>query len=584
MRLRFYLQLMAERRPLVVAAVLAGAIAGATSGAAAPASLQVVFREVFAAETGTYTLWQIIGLAALLPAIFALRGLSMYISLYCLQIVGLHVLKRLRERLFAKLQKLPLAYFEQRQSGDLVTKLVADTLQIQNVIQLIARDGITQPFIAVAGLGYLVYLSIAQQNAAFLLLLLFFAPVMLWPVLYVGQRIKKRSRELQNVLGDSTSVLTENLRATMEVRSFNLEARERGRFGQAVERYNMLGLKIAKYYHMTQPLMEIVSVLIISAAFVYAYYQGVGFHTFLAMGGALFFTADATKKVLKLVTTVQRVRGSFERVEEVLNEPEAVQDAPDATAMPQASGAVDFRKVSFAYQTSEGSGPEKTIPALRDVELSVPAGQTVALVGPSGAGKSTFIKLLPRFYDVTAGSVTLDGQDVRKLSLTDLRQQIAIVPQRPVLFDATVAENIALGRPDATRAEIERAAQQAYAHDFISAMAQGYDTPVGEDATRLSGGQRQRIALARAILKDAPILILDEATSALDAESEQHIQRALRDYRNGRTVFLIAHRFSTIRDADRILLFESGRIIADGTFEALLEHPLFARLYASQQG
>ncbi len=336
-------------------------------------------------------------------------------------------------------------------------------------------------------------------------------------------------------------------------------------------------MKMTKYDKLNQPIMEFVAVTVVAISFVYAYFFGLSFDVFLSFGIALYFTADAAKKTMRAINDVQKVQGASDRLNELLIEPTAVDQAPaDSTAVwpDVSSGEVDFKDISFAYS-------EKSV--FRNLNVSIKPGTFCALVGPSGSGKSTFIKLLTRFYEPQHGHIEIDGVSLPSVSAKSLRDRIALVPQNPVLFDATVAENIALARPDATAEEIEAAARAAYAHDFISAVPEGYDAQVGEDAIRLSGGQRQRLALARAFLKDAPILILDEATSALDAESEKRIQEALIEHARGRTVFVIAHRFSTIQNADRILLFEEGDITADGTLDEVMQHPTFANLYQQQQ-
>ncbi|MCD8482772.1 MAG: ABC transporter ATP-binding protein/permease [Verrucomicrobia bacterium] len=275
-----------------------------------------------------------------------------------------------------------------------------------------------------------------------------------------------------------------------------------------------------------------------------------------------------------MLNDVQRSEGAFARLEAVLNEPIAVEDPPQPRQPKAVLGKVTFSAVEFAYAGDS--------PALSGIDVSIEPGTVCALVGPSGAGKSTFAKLIPRFYDVTGGNLLVDGVDVREWPQEALRSHIGIVPQMPFLFNDSIRNNLRLARPDASDEAIELAAKAAYAHDFIHALPQGYDTQVGENAVRLSGGQRQRLALARAFLHPAKILILDEATSALDSESEQMIQRALEQLVNGRTVFIIAHRFSTIQQAQRILLFDQGKIVADGSQSQLANHPLFRKLYENQ--
>jgi subfamily B ATP-binding cassette protein MsbA len=291
--------------------------------------------------------------------------------------------------------------------------------------------------------------------------------------------------------------------------------------------------------------------------------------------GALYFSYEPIKNIGQIHNELQKGLSALDRVEEVLHAPEPVGDPANPVAFNQVRGELDFRNVGFSY----GGG----VPALSDVSVHLPVGTICALVGPSGAGKSTFANLVPRFYDVTSGGFFVDGVDVRSVRVGDLRRKIAIVSQDPVLFNDTIAANIQLGRFEATRAEIEQAAKDAFAHDFIQRMPEGYDTLVGERGSRLSAGQKQRVAIARAFLRQAPILILDEATSALDAESEQIIREALKKLVQGKTVLIIAHRFTTIRDAHKILVFENGRIVANGNHDSLYgQDPMYTKLFDQQ--
>jgi len=360
------------------------------------------------------------------------------------------------------------------------------------------------------------------------------------------------------------------------VRSFNLQEREKARFMDKLQSYNYFAMKMAKYYHLTQPFMELLAVIMVSLAFLYSYQKGIGFSAFAAMGAALYFTIDALKRLARMLNGLQKASGSFERVETVLAEQETVRDQIQPVIIEKPVGNLRFEQVRFSY------GDSVEAPDLVIGELEIPLGTTCALVGPSGAGKSTFAKLVQRFYDPQSGHILFDGVDIRTLKKEQLRQCIAFVPQAPVLFNGTVRDNILMARPGASEEEVIEAARKAYAEEFILSLPDGYDAIVGENAVRLSGGQRQRLALARAFLKDAPILILDEATSALDSESEERIQQALASLPSNRTLLIIAHRFATIRMAGRILLFDKGRIRCQGDFQTLLQDDLFRRLYEVQ--
>jgi subfamily B ATP-binding cassette protein MsbA len=353
-----------------------------------------------------------------------------------------------------------------------------------------------------------------------------------------------------------------------------LEEAERSRFREELTRFYRASMKAVKYNQATQPLMEFVAAAAIAVMFVAAYSRQIPFETFAAIGAALFFTIDGCKRLVRVANEMSKSTGAFERIEAILDEPETVRPPDHPVPTGRFRGEVRFDQVGFAY----GDG----LPALHGIDLTVAPGTVCALVGPSGAGKSTFTKLIPRFYDATAGAVTIDGVDVRQMDPAALRGQIALVPQAPVLFNTSIFDNIRIGRAGATREEVMEAARAAYADEFITELPGGYEANVGENARRLSGGQRQRLALARAFLRDAPILILDEATSALDAESEENIQQALGKLCQGRTVFIVAHRFSTIKIADRILLFDQGQIEGDGDFDSMMGEPIFRRLYEKQ--
>jgi subfamily B ATP-binding cassette protein MsbA len=570
-----YLQIARTQRRLLAIGIGAGIVAGIASGFGVPFFVQKVFRQIFEDSETAYSLHYLIGIACLLPGVFLIRGIAGYINQYFLQWTVQNVLLEIRRQLFDKLQSLPIAYFEKRQTGDLMAKLVGDTLQVQQAALLVARDAFVQPFTFLAGLSYLIYLSVRQQQVGFLLLMLCVAPLMVLPVRIIGRHLRHRSRMLQETLGRLSDIMAENLRGIVEVRSFNLQGREKSRFMGKLQDYNRFAMKMAKYYHITQPFMELLAVSMVSIAFLYSYQEGIGFSAFAALGAALFFSIDAVKRITKLINGLQRVSGSFERIETVLTEEDPTPEVTVPTILKAPVGNLAFEGVRFSYDADNG-------PDLEVENLDIPLGTVCALVGPSGAGKSTFAKLIPRFYDPQVGRILFDGVDLKQLSKQQLRDCVAFVPQAPVLFEGSVYENILLARPEATEADVLLASQQAQAEEFIVSLPQSYSTHVGENGVRLSGGQRQRIALARAFLKNAPILILDEATSALDAESEIKVQEALKTLTQNRTVLIIAHRFATIRLASNILLFEKGHIRNQGDFDTIMRDPLFKRLHEMQ--
>jgi subfamily B ATP-binding cassette protein MsbA len=394
-------------------------------------------------------------------------------------------------------------------------------------------------------------------------------------VRFVGRKVIKRAAQVQSQLGDVSSHFSENLAAAREVRAFGLEEREASRFAAACRALITSQMKIVKYAQALTPAIEVISAAGIAVTLVYAYRSGLKLETFIALITALYSSYEPVKKLGALNNELKRGLAALDRLEVVLHEPVTIGDPAQPVAHGRLRGDVTFERVSFSYKVDA--------PVLRDINVALPAGTVCALVGPSGAGKSTFANLVPRFYEAAAGRIMIDGIDVRAMRLADLRRNIALVSQEPVLFNDTILENLRLGRADATRAEIEQAAHDAFAHAFITALPQGYDTVVGERGASLSGGQRQRVALARAFLRNAPILILDEATNALDADSEAAIQAALHKLVAGKTVFIIAHRFSTIRDATKILVFDRGQIVAHGTHAQLYEgNTLYKSLFDRQ--
>jgi subfamily B ATP-binding cassette protein MsbA len=401
-------------------------------------------------------------------------------------------------------------------------------------------------------------------------------PACVFPVRFIGKKLLRRAEENQRLLGDISDLASQNLSAAREVRAFGLEEKEIGIFRQTTQRLFRIQLKVVKYSQILSPSIEVIASLGIAFSLYYAYFAGITLAVFVSILGALFVCYEPMKKLGGLHGQMTKGAASLNRIEEILHAPVAIADPAQPLTVGRLRGDVAFENVSFAYKANE--------PVLRAVDAAIPAGTVCALVGPSGAGKSTFANLVPRFYETTSGRVTIDGHDIRSFRLADLRRNIAVVSQDPVLFNDTIYANLLLGRADATRAEVEQAARDAFAHDFIQKLPQGYETMVGERGALVSGGQKQRIALARAFLRNAPILILDEATSALDSDSEAAIQAALKKLVVGKTVFIIAHRFSTIRDATKILVFDQGRIAATGTHaELYATSTLYKSLFDRQQ-
>ena len=573
-RFRAYARYLLPYRWQLALGVACALVYGVSSGFGVPFFFGKVFSAFFEGDGEFYGLGPL-GAALLLPGIFLLRGVSGYLNQYAFNYCGQQVLRGVRQDLFNQLQGLPVSYFEKNPSGDLISRLITDTTIVQAAILNVANEFIRQPIQMVGALGYLAFLSWQFQEAVFILLFFSAIPISFIPLRLIGRHLKKRGREAQEAMSLVTRQISEDLEAVTEIRSYNLEEREKLRFADRLRHYLRVQMKLVKYAAATQPLMEWVGAGVLSVAFYYAYQKGIPASVFLAMGTALYFCVDPLKRLLKLQNDIQRSQGAFERIDQILQAENAGAD-PDHPQLPQTiRGAIRFHRVSFSYAD---------IPALREIDLAIEPGTVCALVGPSGAGKSTLVKLLNRLHDPVSGQIEMDGVDLRRFRLRDLRALVALVPQNPVLFDDTVTANIAVGNPDAGMEAIVAAARAAEAHDFISALPQGYDSPLGENATRLSGGQRQRIALARAFLRDAPILILDEATSALDSESETRIQVALKRLVQGKTVFIVAHRLSTIKKAHRILVLDGGRVVGDGTHQQLLESSPLYRSLCQKQG
>ncbi len=574
-RLRPYFSYLRPHRGLLTVAIVCGVIAGVASGLGLPLMVKKVFPVIFAEGAAPLTTWQLALVTLWIPFIFLIRGVATYLNTYFIQLVGTRVLEALRLDFFRKLQILPLSFFQKNSTGDLLSRGLADANQLQVTLTTIANEIVKSPASLIGSIAFIAWTAYHEQGVALVLVTLAVIPLSVLPIRYVGKKLIKRAGQIQAELGGVTAIFSENLSATKEVRAFNLEERENARFGRASQTLIRAQMKFMKYEKALTPLIEIISAFGIALTLVYAYRVHLAQETFITLITALYASYEPIKKLGSLNNETKRGLGALDRLEAVLQAPVAIVDAPGAQPLPRATGALAFEQVSFAYQPDE--------PVLRAIDLRLPAGTVCALVGPTGSGKSTFANLVPRFFDPVSGRVTLDGHDLRALRLADLRRNIAIVSQDPVLFNDTIHHNLLIARPEATTAEIEAAATAAYAHDFISRFPQGYQTIVGERGARLSGGQKQRLALARAFLRNAPILILDEATSALDSDSEAKVQLALQQLMPGKTVLIIAHRFSTIRDATKILVFDHGEIVATGSHAELYQSsPLYQSLYDRQ--
>ena len=539
----------------------------ATEPAAAPAP---------APSRPRLTTWQVWTIAMWLPVIFIIRGVAGYMNTYLIQYSGVRILEEIRIDYFRKLQSLPLAFFHRLSSGELISRGLNDTNQLQNTLTVISNDLVKQPATLLSTIAAMAILAYQEQGLVLVLVCLLTVPVAVFPIRYVGKKLVTRAIQLQAQTGTITDRFTENLAGVKEVRAFGLERHEIDRFARMSGLLVRANMKVVKYAQMLTPSIEILSAIGISITFAYAYRYNVHSGSFLGILAALFLSYEPLKKLGAVNNELKRGSASLQRLEAVLNEPETITDPARPVTVGRLRGDVAFDNVEFAYNPGE--------PVLRAVSTRIPAGTICALVGPSGAGKTTFANLVPRFYDPGVGRVMVDGVDVRSLRLADLRRNIAVVSQDPVLFNDTIYNNLLLGREGASREDVEEAARSAYAHEFITQFPQGYDTQVGERGAKVSGGQKQRLALARAFLRNAPILILDEATSALDSESEAAIQAAQAKLVVGKTVIIIAHRFSTIREASLILVFDRGAIVARGDHAQLYSaNELYRALYDRQR-
>ena len=515
-------------------------------------------------------------IAIAILVVYLVKGIGAYLSSYLMTDVGQRVVRDLRNALFRHILGQSVAFFSAQATGRLMSRLTNDVGQVQRAVSDTIGD-VARESLSIVGFTSLLF----YYDARLALVCLTGAPLVVYPLVRLGQRVRRTARRSQEALEQMSHLSAEAIAGHRIVKAFGGEEREAGRFERAAQHFYRTIMQVTRVLSMLPPLMEFIGGVAFVAALVYGSQEIVAGRLtqgeFTAFIAALFMMYAPAKKLSRVNADLQQAMAAGERVFEILDSHNEVQERPGAGAFPRFRRSIEFKDVRFAY------GDDRDRTTLDGVSFSVPAGHVLAIVGRSGAGKTTLVNLIPRFYDVTEGAIRVDDVDLRDMTLASLRSNIGIVTQDTVLFDDSIATNIAYGRPNATPDEIEAASRAAHAHEFIEQLGLGYEAMIGERGQRLSGGQRQRIAIARAILRDSPILILDEATSSLDAESEMLVQDALVNLMRNRTSFVIAHRLSTVRRADSIVVLDRGRIVETGTHDSLLARGgAYARLYELQ--
>ena len=542
----------------------------AAATAASAWLMKPVINDVFF-EKNEALLWLISGAVF---ATFTIKGIANYGQSVLMSYVGQRIITDTQHRLYAHLTSMELAFFHNTPTGNLISRFTIDINMMRAAVSN-ALTGFGKDFLSLIGLVGVMFWQ--DWKLGFLAFVVF--PIAVIPIARLGKRMRKVTVNTQEEMGMFTTLLEQTFQGARVVKSYGMEDYEKNRVRVIAERVFTLVFKAARVRSLASPIMESLGGVAITMVIAYGGYQVIhdsmdpgSFFSFIT---ALLLAYEPMKRLANLNATLQEGLAGAQRLFELLDRAPLIQEKPDAKAIDISGGGIRLEDVHFSYVKEQA--------ALTGVSFDVPAGKTVALVGLSGAGKSTILNLIPRFYDVNQGQISIDGMDVKDATFESLRGCMALVSQDITLFDDTIRANIAYGRPDAPEEEIMEAARNAAAHDFIMEMPEGYDTYVGERGTKVSGGQRQRLAIARAMLKNAPVLLLDEATSALDTESERHVQSALAKLMQGRTTLVIAHRLSTVMDADLIHVIDQGKLAESGTHaELIAQDGIYARLYQLQ--
>ena len=520
--------------------------------------------------------WTVVAFA--LVAATVMKGIADYLGTYLVNYAGFGMMTDLRNALYNSVLRRSVAFFHRHTTGTLLSTIVNDIEKVQYAMSSVLAEFLQQVFTLIFTALVVVVLG---GKLAWILVL--FIPIIVFSAGRIGERVRSTTRKGQDKLADIQNILQETITGNRIVKAFGMEHWEIARFKAAARRLFRANLRSVRAQAISSPLMDIIGAIAIAMLLLIGrdqikagIFSAGSFLTFII---AVFKLYDPVRKFAQFNNSFQQAAGASEEIFRFMDAEDDVQQRANAKALRGFKQSVRFEDVGFSYVEEDG----ELKPVLHGIDLEVRAGEVVAIVGSSGAGKTTLVNLIPRFFDVTEGCILVDGNDVRDLTLASLRMQVGIVTQETILFNDTVRNNIAYGQPSVDHARVVDAAHAARAHEFIEAMPQGYDTMIGERGLRLSGGERQRIAIARALLKNAPILILDEATSALDTESESLVQAALQDLMSGRTVFVIAHRLSTVRRADRILVLENGAIADEGSHDDLVNRlGTYKRLYDLQ--